>query len=272
MRRISSRQRPQTKSSSARSHRGDPWRPTAGSMPINGGLSIGHLSSGPSKTSPVRDAVVLDTQLSARLRDQMIAELNELGSSDEAARWAKRRYPDKTKRLNEADAEHIDQCFRTKLLSFAAHDAEGAKRRYRRNVGRTVGPTKWTRCKEAKTVEINRQECLVVPGAAPGAGSRARAVCRSAILPGLWPQALRRPPPALCPELARSAVRSAMSSPSRCAAGITVKSTVTAMKPSGGAKPLSSHWPLPGRCGLRRIRALAAQTDNEAEDAEAKPA
>jgi hypothetical protein len=78
------------------------------------------------KTSPVRDAVVLDTQLSARLRDQMIAELNELGTGDEAARWAKRRYPDKTTRLNEADAEHIDQCFRTKLLSIAAHDAEGA--------------------------------------------------------------------------------------------------------------------------------------------------
>jgi hypothetical protein len=32
----------------------------------------------------------------------------------------------KTTRLNEADAEHIDQCFRTKLSSFAAHDAEGA--------------------------------------------------------------------------------------------------------------------------------------------------
>jgi hypothetical protein len=77
------------------------------------------------KASPVREAVVLDTQLSARLRDQMIAELNELGSSDEAARWAKRRYPDKTTRLNATDAEHIDQCFRTKLLSFAAHDAEG---------------------------------------------------------------------------------------------------------------------------------------------------
>jgi hypothetical protein len=80
----------------------------------------------PQKISPVRDAIVLDTQLSARLRDQMIAELNELGTSDEAARWAKRRYPDKTTRLNAADAEHIDQCFRTKLLSFAAHDAEGA--------------------------------------------------------------------------------------------------------------------------------------------------
>jgi hypothetical protein len=81
----------------------------------------------PNKASPVRKAVVPDIQLSARLRDQMIAELNELGSSDEAARWAKRRYPDKTTRLNTADAEHIDQCFSTKLLSFAAHDAQGAE-------------------------------------------------------------------------------------------------------------------------------------------------
>ena len=78
------------------------------------------------KASSVRDIVVLDAQLSDRLRDQMLSELNQVGTSDEAARWAKRRYPDKTTRLNEADAEHIDQCFRTKLLSFAAHDAEEA--------------------------------------------------------------------------------------------------------------------------------------------------
>jgi hypothetical protein len=106
---------------------------TPRSVPPNGRLNadqrrVEHRTpvERPQKTSPVRDAIVLDTQLSARLRDQMIAELNELGSSDEAARWAKRRYPDKTKRLNEADAEHIDQCFRTKLLSFAAHEAEAA--------------------------------------------------------------------------------------------------------------------------------------------------
>jgi hypothetical protein len=79
----------------------------------------------PNKTSTVREAIVLDMQMSARLRDQMFAELNDLGTGDEAARWAKRRYPDKTTKLNAADAEHIDQCFRTKLLSFAAHDAEG---------------------------------------------------------------------------------------------------------------------------------------------------
>ena len=116
---------PQTKSSS-------PDR-TRRSMAPNGRLNADQRRTEhrtpverPETTSPVRDAVVLDTQLSARLRDQMIAELDELATGDEAARWAKRRYPDKTKRLNEADAEHIDQCFRTKLLSFAAHDAEGA--------------------------------------------------------------------------------------------------------------------------------------------------
>ncbi len=151
----------------------------------------------PQKTSPVRDAVVLDTQLSARLRDQMIAELNELGSSDEAARWAKRRYPDKTKRLNAADAEHIDQCFRTKLLSFAAHDAEGAGVDIGGTPSEALVQPNGPERQEAKTVEINRQERLVVPGAAPGAGSRARPACGSSILPGLRPKALRCPPPAL---------------------------------------------------------------------------
>ena len=56
------------------------------------------------------------------------------------------------------------------------------------------------------------------------------------------------------PRLARSDVRSAMSSPSLCAAGTIVKSTVMAMKLRGGARPLSIHSPPLGPCGLRRIR------------------
>jgi hypothetical protein len=74
----------------------------------------------------MREPGRITVEVSAKLREELIVELNELGTSDEAARWAKRRYPDKTTRLNAADAEHVDQCFRTKLLSFAAHDAEGA--------------------------------------------------------------------------------------------------------------------------------------------------
>ena len=54
----------------------------------------------------------------------MLAELNDIGSGDAAALWAKRRFPDKNK-LNAADAKHIETVFRTKLLSFAAHHADG---------------------------------------------------------------------------------------------------------------------------------------------------
>src|SRR5580692_2883942 len=91
----------------------------------------------PSKTfsqAPVRTGTAanvtklpskLGTEQSALLRDQMIAELNDLGTGDEAARWAKRRYADKTNKLNAADADHIDECFRTKLFSFAYHHSEG---------------------------------------------------------------------------------------------------------------------------------------------------
>jgi hypothetical protein len=71
------------------------------------------------------DALRLDAEGSAKLRDAMIAELNQVGSSEEAARWAKRRYPDNTNRLDKARAAIIDQVFRTKIISFAAHYAEG---------------------------------------------------------------------------------------------------------------------------------------------------
>ena len=206
----------------------------------------------PQKTSPVRDAVVLDTQLSSRLRDQMITELNELGSSDEAARWAKRRYPDKTKRLNEADAEHIDQCFRTKLLSFAAHDAEGA--------GIDTGGTS-SEASTQPTDGVPRSQNSRNQSTRAPCRSRSRAGCGIATMSGMWLTNLAwsaAASPAMPTTFAsRKAVhlaaRSAMSSPSRCAAGIIVSSTATAMKPNGGARPLSIHSPLPGACGSRRI-------------------
>lgn len=70
------------------------------------------------------EAVLLPFGASARLRDQMLTELNAIGSGDAAALWAKRRMPDKNK-LNAKDAEQIETVFRTKLLSFAAHHADG---------------------------------------------------------------------------------------------------------------------------------------------------
>jgi hypothetical protein len=69
------------------------------------------------------DAVRLDIAASARLRDVMLAELNDIGSEDAATKWAHRRLKEKNK-LNAADAKHIEEAFRAKLFSSAIHHGE----------------------------------------------------------------------------------------------------------------------------------------------------
>jgi hypothetical protein len=68
----------------------------------------------------VLSAIRLDIAASARLRDQMLGELNAIGSEDAATKWAHRRLSEKNK-LNDTDAKHIEEAFRTKLLSFGIH-------------------------------------------------------------------------------------------------------------------------------------------------------
>ncbi len=80
--------------------------------------------SGANQARAMHSAVLLSFELSGRLRDQMLAELNDVGTGDAAALWAKRRFPDRNK-LNATDAKYIETVFRTKLLSFAAHHADG---------------------------------------------------------------------------------------------------------------------------------------------------
>ena len=84
----------------------------------------GKADTGNNKARSLLAAVVLSFEASARLRDQMLSELNDIGSGDEAAKWAHRRLAEKNK-LNAADAKHIEESFHAKLLSFAIHDAEG---------------------------------------------------------------------------------------------------------------------------------------------------
>jgi hypothetical protein len=76
------------------------------------------------KVLSMRAAAVLSFEASARLRDQMLSELNEIASGDEAAKWAHRRFAEKNK-LNEGDARQIEEVFRVKLLSIAIHRAKG---------------------------------------------------------------------------------------------------------------------------------------------------
>ena len=68
-------------------------------------------------------AVRLDIAASAHLRDVMLTELNAIGGDDEATHWAHRRLAEKNK-LNAADAKHIEEAFRIKLLNFAVHQGE----------------------------------------------------------------------------------------------------------------------------------------------------
>ncbi len=99
------------------------------------------------------DAVRLDITASAHLRDLMLGELNDIGSKDEATKWAHRRLAEKNK-LNATDAKHIEEAFRAKLLSFAIHQSEAGPTRKSdaQTSGDTDGPVR-KRKQQAPSVE-----------------------------------------------------------------------------------------------------------------------
>ncbi len=66
---------------------------------------------------------ILDPEASAALRDRLIAEVNELGSGDDAAMWAHRCLGEKNK-LTAADAERVEDTFQARLANLATGDAE----------------------------------------------------------------------------------------------------------------------------------------------------
>jgi ERF superfamily len=91
-------------------------------LPRQGKADAG--SGGANQARAMHSVVLLSFVASGQLRDQMLGELNAVGSEDEAAKWAHRRLPDKNK-LNGVDAKHIEETFRAKLKAFAIHHAEG---------------------------------------------------------------------------------------------------------------------------------------------------
>jgi hypothetical protein len=79
----------------------------------------------------------LGAEPSAELRDQLLAELDGLGSSDDAALWAHRSLPRKNQ-LTAADARHLEKAFEARIIGFASNQddkpetsgqVEGALRR-----------------------------------------------------------------------------------------------------------------------------------------------
>ncbi len=64
-----------------------------------------------------RPTPILETELSAQLRDRLITECHELSSGDAAAAWAHKSLADKNK-LTEADAQAVEEAFRARLEAF----------------------------------------------------------------------------------------------------------------------------------------------------------
>ena len=62
---------------------------------------------------------MLAADLSAALRQQLFAEINDLGSSDDAALWAHRSMGRKNT-LTAADAQQVEERFRAKLMTLTA--------------------------------------------------------------------------------------------------------------------------------------------------------
>ena len=155
-----------------------PSQPTSGynRRPIRGNGRLDSKSSGLAARTPlarlekptanndnarakVLAAVRLDIAASAHLRDEMLGELNAIGSEDAATKWAHRRLAEKNK-LNATGARHIEEAFRAKLLSFAIHHGEGVpqskngkqSRHYRR-----------TQKEGSRAGSVGRQVCVDAP-------------------------------------------------------------------------------------------------------------
>jgi ERF superfamily len=94
---------------------------------LNGGQhssAQGATVSRDAKTRSQSTSAILGAIASAELRDRLIAELNDSGSSDDAAMWAHRSLAKKN-RLTGADAQRVEEAFQTRL---AAHAPDASER------------------------------------------------------------------------------------------------------------------------------------------------
>ena len=70
---------------------------------------------------------IIGTEASAERRDRLIAEIDGLSSSDEAAVWAHRCLIEKSK-LHQVDAQQVERSFAAKLATLATHSADVSNR------------------------------------------------------------------------------------------------------------------------------------------------
>jgi hypothetical protein len=113
-----------TNQTSTKSEGGNP--PGQGNGRLNGGQRDRSRATASGRDHQVRSnsaAPTLGAEGSAQLRDRFIAELNQLGSGDEAATWAHRCLAEKN-RLVTADAQRVEDAFGARLAAFATQATE----------------------------------------------------------------------------------------------------------------------------------------------------
>ena len=97
-------------------------RLNGGQEPSNKQLPLGRRVKGTTDHS----TPTLEPKPSAALRDQLVAELEEINSAEQAANWAHRVLGAKNT-LTAADAACIEEAFRAKLVSFVPDTADGSE-------------------------------------------------------------------------------------------------------------------------------------------------
>ena len=107
-----------------------PEEPGTEQLPGKGNGRLNDGQSNPAQRAAVRNrqipsnsAPILGAEASAQLHDRLLAKVNDLGGSDEAADWAQRRLIEKNK-LTAADARRVGAAFAARLATFATAASE----------------------------------------------------------------------------------------------------------------------------------------------------
>src|SRR5580704_8471523 len=111
-----------------------PAKPEDGSAPgrnsgrLNGGQGFRAPTAGPRRERQIQSnsaTPTLGAEASAELRDRLLAELNELGSGDDAANWAHRCLGEKNG-LVTIDAQSVEEAFAARLAALAMNLGDSA--------------------------------------------------------------------------------------------------------------------------------------------------
>ena len=101
----------------------------------NGRLNGGRGIAAPRASDPRAAKLVLPPEVSAELRDRLLAGLNELTCGEDAAIWAHRSLGEKN-RLTALDSQRVEEAFQAKLATLAVPPADEPETRPERPVAR----------------------------------------------------------------------------------------------------------------------------------------